>query len=98
MLGNASTRSILFVGLMGMVSLWLNARGWTMLASLTYLYSFLLTIYLYVIFVPDGLNGQTLLTYSLANIVLLLGGLLLPEWFIWLNGGLVMAIVLCSWR
>src|SRR5579862_2250079 len=67
--------TLLLLILAGVVTLFCNERGWITGAGAIYLYSFLLTTYLYVIFSPSGVDAIAVACYGLVNALLFLGGL-----------------------
>lgn len=67
--------SLLILLLAGIISLIFNERGAISAAGSLYLYGFFLSIYVYIIFTPFGLDAMTLAVYGLINALLFLGGL-----------------------
>jgi signal transduction histidine kinase len=85
----AELASLLIVVFAGVVSLICNQRGALAAAGLIYLYGFFLSIAVYIIFTPFGLDALTIAIYGLINALLFVGGLTCPPKTLLLNCGLI---------
>ena len=84
--------SLLILVLAGVVSLICNERGAITAAGTIYLYGFFLSIYVYIIFTPFGLDGLTIAIYGLVNALLFLGGLTCPPKALLPNCALIIVV------
>src|SRR5262249_51792189 len=84
--------SLLILILAGVVSLICNERGAVTAAGAIYLYGFFLSIYVYIIFTPFGLDAMTIAIYGLINALLFLGGLTCSPKALLPNCGLIIVV------
>lgn len=96
-LGNASLASIWRLGLLTAVvgiALLLNAREHTTEAGFLFIITTLVMTIDYLITNPAGLDLQMILTLALFSVVILIDGLILPDWATWPLTGLMVAVTI----
>jgi signal transduction histidine kinase len=87
-----SLLSLLILIFAGVISLICNERGAVTFAGGMYTYGFFLSLYVYVVFTPFGLDALTISVYGFFNALLFLAGLTFSQKLVWYNGALVCAV------
>jgi signal transduction histidine kinase len=96
MAGAASLLRLGFVTLLVAVALFLNTRERTTEGGFLFILGTIALTVDYLVTNPDGLDLQAILTLALFSVLILIGGLILPDWATWTLWGITVIINLAS--
>lgn len=88
--------SVIPLMLLAAIGMLLNALQHTRLAAIIYIIGSLALNTLWLHLTPTGLDVITILRYALLSIVIIVAGLTLPQWLLWLTSGVVILISIVS--
>ncbi|HEV8190332.1 MAG TPA: HAMP domain-containing sensor histidine kinase [Ktedonobacterales bacterium] len=77
----------------GVLCLWLNQIGWTLWASLIYICASAASVIYASLQSSNSLDGRGLVIYGLLSLFVVLAGLVLPRWAIWVVAAGIIAAV-----